>query len=82
MTETHGTRLTIPIADATGGSRQIVVRETFDEVLDRIANPQGQATSALEHRQRSLYTRLDNRRVFIPPQAVALVEEAVEDEDV
>lgn len=72
------TRITIPIAVEGGASQTFVIAQTFDEVLGNVINPQGPPSSALEQRRRSIYTTTDGQRVYVPPQAVALVEEGVD----
>lgn len=77
----QGTRITIPIGRHDGtGSFSAIVREDFDEVLERVA-PMTQPSSALEHRARSVYIDLAGNRMYAPPQAIALVEENVEAEE-
>lgn len=74
------TRLTVPIAAENGASHRYLVTESFDEVLSKIAPTNGQPSSVLEHREACTYHTADGARLWLPPQAIAVIEEGVEDD--
>lgn len=61
-------------AEEGEGPRPLVVSETFDEVVDKIA-PLANPSSALEHRSLCIYTDEDGNRIWCPPAYVAMVYE-------
>jgi hypothetical protein len=69
------TRIITNFLSAKGdGAFEVVVQESFENVLDRVAPTQPHA-SALAYRTTTVYTKLDGDQCYIPPSYVVYVGE-------
>lgn len=69
------TKLISPIQPKNGvGSMEIIVKEDFDIVIDKLY-PVQPATSTLGEREKMQYTLEDGRRIFIHRNAINICEE-------
>jgi len=63
------------------GGHQFIVNDSFDEVIEKIMPVAHPTQSALDERQRCLYTGTDGRRIFCPPHYAAFAESDYDDEE-
>jgi hypothetical protein len=62
------------------GGHEVFVKDDFDTIIEKLL-PSRQPSSALEDRQRFLYTKADGDRAWIPPVAITYVGENEEPEE-
>lgn len=75
------TRITLGIeGHSSDGSTKIVVKESFDEVMEKFW-PLQTPGSTLQGRENNIFTTMDEKRIMIKTPAILLVEEDIYDAD-
>jgi hypothetical protein len=72
------TKLTLNLAN-DGKPTEVLVQEDFETALGKVF-PLNQPSSALEARTMSVWTQMDGRRFYLPPNLICGIEENAEED--